>query len=543
MNQNELQRRAKNLTSAVPQNALNLIQLLINLSSKGKLNFSSIENELTTLLNDAEKSAALQKQIDDEQFMQNVSRLINSVADKKISPPDNIYTNTKLKDMVDRKINSLVDTINKIIRKDGPLEEDFICKNFSGGMKIIAYAGIDSTVMKIPDTINGLEVKEIGDYVFHSNTMTSLELPKTLTKLGAYAFQHCQNLKQIIFPPQVMVVCKGCFENCTSLEKIILNENLQSIEATAFKNVAVERIIIPARVIFIGNEAFQTSSPLQVLFEGKNSALSLAANSFSSQSTLYYRHSEIENNFKDVVAKVSGNFHEFEGNNFGVWTYRFFQLLKGAAKFFFGLIIGICMLFRSVFSTPVGAFVGGGAAIYAAYKYFFVERDEIIRKVGSGTRQLNDQRGVDQTVIAYNTIMQSYCDEFRDSNPDLSKRLATLRIKDCTIGEVENNFTYYYATFENDDYICLKANSKGYLAAAYVWINQNHSDTITEVLFVAVQTLVNAHIEDDVYKEIFEKIGNGASEVNFHSLQAHRDFQITMVKKKGKYRYTIQAFH
>ncbi len=171
-----------------------------------------------------------------------------------------------------------------------------------------------------------------------------------------------------------------------------------------------------------------------------------------------------------------------------------------------------------------------------------MEKDELLSKVGSVAVQLNDDRGVDQTVIAYNSIIQKLYDSSLKEKPNEEKLLNELFIKSCVLEERDQTSAYYYATLNTDDYICFQANADGYISAAYVWIDENHSDIIMPVLVVILHSVVNISFDNEFGKQIFDKLAEDGGNIMFHSLQAKRDFKVSSAKKGNKYQYTIQAF-
>ena len=68
-----------------------------------------------------------------------------------------------------------------------------------GGNKlaVIAYSG-SSSALTIPDTVYGLTVTEIGERAFAGNTsLSSIDLPDTITVIHAYAFKGCTSLREM----------------------------------------------------------------------------------------------------------------------------------------------------------------------------------------------------------------------------------------------------------------------------------------------------------------------------------------------------------
>ena len=83
-------------------------------------------------------------------------------------------------------------------------------------------------------TLSGIQlpkaVKRIGDEAFSGCTgLTSLEMPTALEKIGASAFAGCTGFTEIKVPDGVNVIGAGAFVNCTSLNKIDLPGKFKGI--------------------------------------------------------------------------------------------------------------------------------------------------------------------------------------------------------------------------------------------------------------------------------------------------------------------------
>lgn len=95
-----------------------------------------------------------------------------------------------------------------------------------------------NSVVCIPEKIDGLIVKEIGDYCFskkevdlsHASLSTKdlegyrecskeniseIVFPRTLTKIGNYAFYQCRKLEKIVLPTTLQILGCDVFMNCT----------------------------------------------------------------------------------------------------------------------------------------------------------------------------------------------------------------------------------------------------------------------------------------------------------------------------------------
>lgn len=116
----------------------------------------------------------------------------------------------------------------------------------------------------IPREINGIEVKGIGQG----------------------AFKDCRNLRKITFPNTIINLDSSAFENCTSLENVILSNKLTSIGNSAFKGCAsLESISIPNSVTHIDTSAFEGCSYLQSV-RLPNSLIAIGSSAFKGCASL-----------------------------------------------------------------------------------------------------------------------------------------------------------------------------------------------------------------------------------------------------------------
>lgn len=100
---------------------------------------------------------------------------------------------------------------------------------------VTGYYG-SSTVVMIPNKIQGITVVGIGDNCFKGSKITSVQIPETVTSIGNCAFQECKNLVNVIFKSQKTDVTIGiaAFKHCEKLKNINLPVT-SSIGTSAFE--------------------------------------------------------------------------------------------------------------------------------------------------------------------------------------------------------------------------------------------------------------------------------------------------------------------
>ncbi|MDE5768445.1 MAG: leucine-rich repeat protein, partial [Oscillospiraceae bacterium] len=115
----------------------------------------------------------------------------------------------------------------------------------------------------IPETIEGLPVKSIGDDVF-GGFLTSITIPDSVTNIGDRAFDGCFKLKSVTIPSRVTNIGAFTFFGCSSLTSVVIPNSVTSIGFRAFSGCSLlESITIPDSVTEIEDYAFTGCSSLK----------------------------------------------------------------------------------------------------------------------------------------------------------------------------------------------------------------------------------------------------------------------------------------
>lgn len=126
--------------------------------------------------------------------------------------------------------------------------------------------------MAFEECINLREVKlpkslyTICEETFYGcESLESITLPDVVN-IGESAFAHCINLKNIVIPESVEFgIDDSAFLNCTSLEKVTINGDVQLIGTAAFLNCEnLNSVNIPKSVGYIGADAFEFCEKLTI---------------------------------------------------------------------------------------------------------------------------------------------------------------------------------------------------------------------------------------------------------------------------------------
>lgn len=140
----------------------------------------------------------------------------------------------------------------------------YMYKNYGEYVEITATSTKAENEIIVPDEIEGVPVKVIGEHAFAGvSNVTSITLPDSVTEIGKQAFSMCSKLASVNIPSGVKEIGDEAFLNCASLTKIILPENLTSIGIRAFYGCSkLETITIPDSVTYLGKQAFDSCTSL-----------------------------------------------------------------------------------------------------------------------------------------------------------------------------------------------------------------------------------------------------------------------------------------
>lgn len=69
--------------------------------------------------------------------------------------------------------------------------------------------------VEIPERVEGLLVKSVGDYGFSGKPLEELRLPRSLERIGRYAFYRCFRLRSLSFSDGLRDIGAGAFTGCS----------------------------------------------------------------------------------------------------------------------------------------------------------------------------------------------------------------------------------------------------------------------------------------------------------------------------------------
>lgn len=97
-----------------------------------------------------------------------------------------------------------------------------------GHREVVSYNVFDyvgtATAVYIPYTYDGVPVVAIGHGAFSNTGVVSVTLPKTLVKIGQYAFRNCLALTTIDIPALVSDIAVDAFLGCTAMDAYTVDD-------------------------------------------------------------------------------------------------------------------------------------------------------------------------------------------------------------------------------------------------------------------------------------------------------------------------------
>jgi len=170
-------------------------------------------------------------------------------------------------------LNWSLDTETGVLNITGRGDMNDMWRGSGPGAPWYDYASSVTTI-NLPEGLT-----KIGDYAFYGCHMASLSIPDSVTSIGFRAISVCPNLLSITIPDNVTTIgtwsfCSctklnsitfghglttipNAFEDCTSLTTITFPNNIQEIAYAAFRNcTGLISVYIPASVTTMGDNAF-----------------------------------------------------------------------------------------------------------------------------------------------------------------------------------------------------------------------------------------------------------------------------------------------
>ena len=178
-------------------------------------------------------------------------------------------------------------------------------KEKDSGYSVTGIASATDTDIVIPSQYNGLPVIDIDLWAFHNcSSLRSVEIPSSVTTIGAHAFDGCSGLKSVTFGENSQLTSIGsyAFRGCNGLTSVFIGDieawcsidfygmdsnPLYYAHNLYLNGELVTELVIPDGVTSIGSSAFEGCSGLISVTFGENSQLtSIGSSAFEGCSGL-----------------------------------------------------------------------------------------------------------------------------------------------------------------------------------------------------------------------------------------------------------------
>ena len=146
----------------------------------------------------------------------------------------------------------------------------------------VFFSGYTYNVVGIADYAFTRTYTENGWEYLSCSSLTSVDIPNSVTSIGNYAFCNCSSLTSVTIPNSVISIGNYAFGNCSSLTSVTIPNSVTSIGTWAFAKCSnLNSISIGSGVISIGEEAFYHCTGLDSI-ELPNNITTIGRNCFDS---------------------------------------------------------------------------------------------------------------------------------------------------------------------------------------------------------------------------------------------------------------------
>ena len=123
-----------------------------------------------------------------------------------------------------------------------------------------SYGG---STIKIPKKHNGVAVRSISSWAFSGDeNLKKVTIPNTIDSIGGFAFDNCKSLKKVNLPRALKSIehllgkkayfGSSCFSRCTSLEEIVIPENVLVLPEYIFLDcLSLKKVTLPSSLMII----------------------------------------------------------------------------------------------------------------------------------------------------------------------------------------------------------------------------------------------------------------------------------------------------
>ena len=143
------------------------------------------------------------------------------------------------------------DTENKtacVVSGHGVFEDGVKLQYYSGNIVIPEEVTYEGITYKVTSIEGGRESGGMpyNDGAFEYSSITSIQIPKTIERIGEYTFQGCSSLATVSFDGNIKSIGIGAFKDCCSLVSFEIPEGVESLSNEIFKGCSsLESLTIP----------------------------------------------------------------------------------------------------------------------------------------------------------------------------------------------------------------------------------------------------------------------------------------------------------
>ena len=132
-------------------------------------------------------------------------------------------------------------------------------------MAVLSFTGCNGKggiAKAAPESDFEFELSDDGTFIAltkYKGNAKDLVIPETIQGLPVeviHGFEGNKNIKSVVIPSSVKVICADAFENCAALEKVTLPEGLLYIGFYAFKNTGLTSVTLPKSLEYLLDDAF-----------------------------------------------------------------------------------------------------------------------------------------------------------------------------------------------------------------------------------------------------------------------------------------------
>ena len=138
---------------------------------------------------------------------------------------------------------------------------DFTYEIIENTVTITQYTGSDTSVV-IPDKIEGLPVRTIGENAFTQSNVEEVTVPASVQEYSG-AFLECNTLKTVHLQKGLKLIDSYAFYACAALEEIEIPESIEKIGTNAFAFSGLKKVKLPKKLQTLEGYAFYSCPNLE----------------------------------------------------------------------------------------------------------------------------------------------------------------------------------------------------------------------------------------------------------------------------------------